>query len=168
MKRLEIPLGAGEGLSLMRSLARLRFRSLTAFACGMVRANRHEHSNVGGSANAFGAGGMVHANQRKHSNVGDSARSLRSLAEWCTPPEEGEGKRWAARGVAPLKETASSPPIFSLFPPVRGAPFRETHQRRAEPPTNTTPFPFLPCVRCTIPRDATASSGTSNEQPLLL
>ena len=28
-------------------------------------------------------------------------------------------------------------------------------------------FPFYPRVRRTIPRDATASSGTSNEQPLL-
>ena len=112
----------------------------------MVRANRHEHSNVGGSANAFGAGGMVRANRRKHSNAGGSARSLRSLAEWCTPPEEGEGKRWAARGVAPLTETASSPPIFSLFYPACGAPFRETRQRRAEPPTNNPPFPFTPCA----------------------
>ena len=166
MKRLEIPLGAGAGLLLMRSLARLRFRSLTAFACGMVRANRCEHSNVGGSA-----------------------RSLRSLAEWCTPPGEGEGKDgrrgellrcrrphlrrpsflfFTLRAVHhsarrdSVERNLLRTPLLSLFYPACGAPFRETRQRRAEPPSNTTPFPFLPCVRCTIPRDATASSGTSN------
>jgi len=45
------------------------------------------------------------------------------------------GKRWAAGEGAPLPVTPSPPPIFSIFYPVCGAPFHETRERRAEPPT---------------------------------
>ena len=78
---------------------------------------------------------------------GDSATAAALTGEDGIPPPPvvGGGMTW-------LPVTPSPPPIFSLFCPVRGAPFRETRsvernlllasercignaQRRAEPPT---------------------------------
>lgn len=74
-------------------------------------------------------------------NVGDSASSYRRLAEWCALSSEYLGKRRAAGENVPLPEILRPPPFF---------------------------FPSFPYVRRTIPRNATALSGISNDLSLSL
>ena len=56
------------------------------------------------------------------------------------PPSAGakRGKRRAAGGDVPLPDTFSPPPFFFPLSPEAASSFRETRQRRAEPPTSTT------------------------------
>lgn len=76
---------------------------------------------------------------------GGSARSLRSLAEWCAPPNETRGKDGRRGRLCRCLTLSLRRPHHSatrdssernlLFNSECGAQFRETRERRAEPPT---------------------------------
>jgi hypothetical protein len=82
---------------------------------------------------------------------GDSARSLRSLAEWCAPPNKTRGKDGRRGRLCRCQSPSLRRPHHSatrdssernlLFNPACGAPFHETRERRAEPPPRRRGLP---------------------------